>query len=78
MNPVTYFDFKECDNDSNSVVITKDKLKEIINEAYQTGYTDGIKYNYRITVDVPKNREGDLKRFNTYWDYCKIDSKTGR
>ena len=32
MKPVVYFDFKECENDNNSVVITKDRLKEILDE----------------------------------------------
>lgn len=27
MKPVVYFDFKECENDSNSVLITKDRFK---------------------------------------------------
>ena len=41
MKPVVYFDFKECENDNNSVVITKDRLKEILDEVYQAGYSDG-------------------------------------
>ena len=43
MKPMVYFDFKECNDDKNSVVITKERLKEILNEVYQAGYADGGK-----------------------------------
>lgn len=50
MKPVVYFDFKECENDNNSVMITKDRLKEILNEVYQAGYSDGNSNNTTITT----------------------------
>lgn len=50
MKPVVYFDFKECENDSNSVVITKDRLKEILDEVYQAGYSDGNSNKTTITT----------------------------
>lgn len=39
MKPLIYFDFKEANGDN--VVIQKDRLKEILDEVYQTGYNDG-------------------------------------
>lgn len=50
MKPVVYFDFKECENDNNSVVITKDRLKEILDEVYQAGYSDGNLNKTTITT----------------------------
>lgn len=50
MKPVVYFDFKECENDNNSVVITKDRLKEILDEVYQAGYSDGNSSKTAITT----------------------------
>ena len=50
MKPIVYFDFKECENDNNSVVITKDRLKEILNEVYQAGYSDGNSNKTTITT----------------------------
>lgn len=50
MKPVVYFDFKECENDNNSVVITKDRLKEILDEVYQAGYSDGNSNKTTITT----------------------------
>jgi hypothetical protein len=59
MKPVVYFDFKECENDSNSVLITKDKLKEILDEVYQAGYLDGNSNKTTITT-TPWNRRDDV------------------
>lgn len=42
MKPLVYFDFKEATS-SNSVIINKDKLKQIIDEVYSAGYEDGFK-----------------------------------
>lgn len=50
MKPVVYFDFKECENDNNSVVITKNRLKEILDEVYQAGYSDGNLNKTTITT----------------------------
>ena len=50
MKPVVYFDFKECEDDNNSVVITKDRLKEILDEVYQAGYSDGNSNKTTITT----------------------------
>ena len=58
MKPVVYFDFKECENDNNSVVITKDRLKEILDEVYQAGYSDGNLNKTTITT-TPWNWRGD-------------------
>lgn len=49
MNPLVYFDFKEHEKDKDSVVITKSRLKEILDEVYQAGYNDG-KYIPTITT----------------------------
>lgn len=49
MKPKVYFDFKECSEDKDSVVIRKDKLKEILDEVYQAGYTDGSADKATIT-----------------------------
>lgn len=43
MKPVVYFDFEEYKYDNDKIIITKDRLKEILNEVYQAGYTDGDK-----------------------------------
>lgn len=50
MKPIVYFDFIECNEDKNSVVITKDRLKEILDEVYQAGYEDGCKNKTTITT----------------------------
>lgn len=55
MKPLIYFDFKECDGNDDSVIITKTRLKEIFNEVYEAGYNDGISnnvntVNYRDTI----------------------------
>lgn len=42
MKPLIYFDFKETD-DENYVIVRKDRLQNILEEAYQAGYNDGIK-----------------------------------
>ena len=39
MRVLVYFDFKELNE--NEVVISKNRLKEILEEVYQAGYTDG-------------------------------------
>lgn len=55
MKPLIYFDFKEC-NDDDSVIITKTRLKEILNEIYEAGYNDGM-LNKTNTINY---RESDL------------------
>lgn len=47
MKPLIYFDFKETD-DENYVIVRKDRLQNILEEAYQAGYNDGFK-----TVKTP-------------------------
>ena len=42
MKPLIYFDFEECNDDKYSVVIRKDRLQEILDEVYQSGYEDGM------------------------------------
>lgn len=59
MKPLVYFDFKEC-NDDDSVIITKIRLKEILNEIYEAGYNDGVlsktnTINYRESDLTPRN-----------------------
>ena len=39
MKPLVYFDFVEVEN--NKVMVDKDRLKKILDEIYQAGYTDG-------------------------------------
>lgn len=39
MKPLVYFDFVEVEN--NKVMVGKDRLKKILDEIYQAGYTDG-------------------------------------
>lgn len=60
MKPLVYFDFKEYEHDINSVVISKARLEEIIEQVYQNGYEDGSlnkkvsAVNYRDTLE-PRN-----------------------
>lgn len=59
MKPLVYFDFKEC-NDDDSVIITKTRLKEILNEIYEAGYNDGMlnktnTINYRESNLTPRD-----------------------
>lgn len=54
MKPIVYFDFKECENDNNNVVIAKDRLKEILDEVYRAGYEYGAK-NQSIVTSTPWN-----------------------
>lgn len=39
MKPLVYFDFVEMEN--NKVMVDKERLREILDEIYQAGYTDG-------------------------------------
>ena len=39
MKPLVYFDFVEVEN--NKLMVDKDRLREIIDEIYRAGYTDG-------------------------------------
>lgn len=39
MKPLVYFDFVEVEN--NKLTIDKDRLREILDEIYYAGYTDG-------------------------------------
>ena len=41
MKALVYFDFKEYEKDKNKVVIDRKRLKEIFDEIYNAGYTDG-------------------------------------
>lgn len=59
MKPVVYFDFKECENDNNSIVIAKDRLKEILDEVYQAGYSDGNSSKTTITTTPWNWRDND-------------------
>lgn len=34
MKPLVYFDFEEYDDDKNMVLVSKDRLKEILEEVY--------------------------------------------
>lgn len=67
MKPVVYFDFKECENDNNSVMITKDRLKEILNEVYQAGYLDGNSNKTTITT-TPWNYRDNVGYCSSYND----------
>ena len=60
MRPLVYFDFKECNSDDDSVIITKTRLKEILNEIYEAGYNDGVSnktntINYRESYLTPRD-----------------------
>lgn len=48
MKPVVYFDFEDIGY--GKVSIDKKRLKEILDEVYQTGYDDGIKNKTTITT----------------------------
>lgn len=49
MKPLIYFDFKETDDENYVIVsVRKDRLQNILEEAYQAGYNDGFK-----TVKTP-------------------------
>lgn len=43
MKPLIYFDFKDIDD--NNVTINKNRLKEILDEIYNSGFEDGKKSN---------------------------------
>lgn len=43
MKPLIYFDFKNTDD--NNVTINKNRLKEILDEIYNSGFEDGKKSN---------------------------------
>lgn len=43
MKPLIYFDFKDIDD--NNVTINKNRLKEILDETYNSGFEDGKKSN---------------------------------
>ena len=60
MKPLILFDFKECDDDDSSVIITKTRLKEILNEVYEAGYNDG-RLNKTNMINY---RESDLTSRN--------------
>ena len=38
MKPLVYFDFQKYENDGYCIVIDKEKLKEILEEVYESGY----------------------------------------
>lgn len=50
MKPLVYFDFEEYDGDENLVLIEKNRLKEILEEVYQAGYSDGSNCRPYITT----------------------------
>lgn len=66
MKPLIYFDFYEC-SDKDSVIITKCRLKEILDEVYHAGYEDGMKehsipkYPYITTNNKFKITSDDIK-----------------
>ena len=45
MKPLVYFDFQKYENDGNFVIIDKERLKEILEEVYESGYKDGQQKN---------------------------------
>ena len=45
MKPLIYYDFKECKDNKDSIVISKDRLNEIFDEIYQAGYSDGYSHS---------------------------------
>lgn len=66
MKPLIYFDFYEC-SDKDSVIITKCRLKEILDEVYHAGYEDGSRqypiptYTYTTTNNKLKITSDDIK-----------------
>lgn len=57
MKPLVYFDFEEYDDDKNLILVSKDRLKEILEEVYQAGYSDGS--NCRpYTITTPWDTRG--------------------
>ena len=66
MKPLIYFDFYET-SDKDSVIITKCRLKEILDEVYHAGYEDGMKeysirtYPYITTNNKFKITSDDIK-----------------
>lgn len=48
MKPLIYYDFEEVS--AKEVVINKKRLKEILEEVYQAGYTDGNNSKSYITT----------------------------
>ena len=65
IKPLIYFDFYEC-SDKDSVIITKCRLKEILDEVYHAGYEDGSRqypiptYTYTTTNNKLKINNDDI------------------
>ncbi len=58
MKPLVYFDFKELNN--GEVAINKNRLQEILEEVYQTGYTDGTNCRPYITTTPWNTRDNTV------------------
>lgn len=53
MKPLIYYDFKECKDNKDSIVISKDKLNKIFDEINQAGYSDGYNSNKPYITTTP-------------------------
>ena len=66
MKPLVYFDFVETEN--NKVMVDKDRLREILDEIYRAGYTDGQNAPKITTWNsrefLPSNISGTIMRGN--------------
>lgn len=60
MKPLVYFDFEEYDGDKNLVLVSKERLKEILDEVYSAGYSDGNKNTSYITTTPYTFRNTDF------------------
>lgn len=63
MKPLVYFDFEEYDDDKSLVLVSKDRLKEILEEVYQAGYSDGSNCRPYITT-TPWNTRDNITYCN--------------
>lgn len=53
MKLFVHYDFKQCKDDKDSIVISKDKLNKIFDEIYQAGYSDGYNSNKPYITTTP-------------------------
>lgn len=53
MKPLVYFDFKEHEQNSEFVVVEKNRLKKILDEVYQAGYDDGYSNKSNLLSTTP-------------------------
>lgn len=49
MRPLVYYDITIPKDDANSVILSKDRFEDILQEVYQAGYNDAV----RVGINYP-------------------------